>query len=149
MNNEKAVVLVSADERERISRGVLVWLNKFPDKPVAINYEQLDDDKPGMALSSIQGAYMTRRYISGGYEAQYQYKVLYRIQPGTSNDKRLKADELLDRLGQWAAENTGLLDLGSARVRKAEINSAAAVFAAYEGGDEDHQILMTLTYEVI
>lgn len=149
MNNEKVIVLVSADERERISRGVLVWLNKFPDKPVAINYEQLDDDKPGMALSSIQGAYMTRRYISGGYEAQYQYKVLYRIQPGTSNDKRLKADELLDRLGQWAAENTGLLDLGSARVRRAEINSAAAVFAAYEGGDEDHQILMTLTYEVI
>lgn len=149
MNNEKVIVLVSADERERISRGVLVWLNKFPDKPVAINYEQLDDDKPGMALSSIQGAYMTRRYIIGGYEAQYQYKVLYRIQPGTSNDKRLKADELLDRLGQWAAENTGQLDLGSARVRRAEINSAAAVFAAYEGGDEDHQILMTLTYEVI
>lgn len=48
------------------------------------------------ALSTIQGTYITRRYILGGYQAEYQFKLIYRIKPGDSIDKRLEADELLN-----------------------------------------------------
>ena len=36
-----------------------------------------------------------------------------------------------------------------ARVRKVKRDTAAALFARYEGDVEDHQILLTLIYEVI
>lgn len=149
MANERPLILVSADEREKVSRAVLVWLNAYPDKPVErINFEMLEDDMPSMALSTIQGAYKVKQYILGGYLAQYQFKIVYRVQPNTSNDKRLKADEALDQMADWLADNIVALTLTAARPGKLEINTAASIFGAYENGDEDHQILLTLTYEV-
>lgn len=145
----KPVELVAKAEEDSISRKMVVWANTFPDVPVdLINYEQLAADVSGMALSTIQGAYITKRYICGGYMAEYQFKVIYRIKPGTSNDKRLMADELLDRFGDWAQNNPPGLGDGVV-VRKIEPTTRSAVFGSYENGDEDHQILMKLTYEVI
>ena len=107
MANEK--VLASAEEVEKISRYMTAWANTWPDSPVAIiNYEFLNigtGDETGMALSTIQGTYITHRYILGGHEAEYQFKLVYRIKPGNSNDKRLSADELLNAFGDWARQN--------------------------------------------
>lgn len=145
--------LVAKAEEDQIVRNLMEWINKFPELPddiykATIQYEQLADDKPAMAVSSIQGTYITRRYIGGGHQAEYQFKVIYRIKPGTSNDKRLMADELLDKIGGWAMDQKP--DLGEGiNVIRIEPTTRSAMFAAYENGDEDHQILMKLTYEVI
>lgn len=142
--------LVSSVEQEQISRLLLAWVNQFPDKPVSlINYEFLKDGEPSMALSTIQAAYKTRKFITGGYEAQYQFKVIYRVQPTTNND-RLKADELLNSLGDWATAREDLPILGDGvRCLKVEATTRSSLFARYENGDEDHQILMNMLYEVI
>ena len=104
-------------------------------------------DETAMALSTIQGTYITRRYILGGYQAEYQFKLIYRIKPGDSNDKRLEADELLNHFGDWARKN--LPDLGEEiRALRVEPTTQSSKFAAYEDGYEDYQILMKLTYEV-
>lgn len=159
LTNEKPRPLVAAEEEDQISRNVLIWLSTFPGIPdtvlagnpmVPINFEFLTDNVPGMALSTIQAPYITKRYILGGYQAEYQFKVIYRIIPGTvpSPDRRLKADELLDRLGDWARR--GKPDLGEGiRPLRVEAATRASKFAEYENGDEDHQILMKMTYEVI
>lgn len=178
LKNEKPRALVTAEEEDKISRNVLIWLNKFPDIPdsvlagnplTPINFEFLTDNKPCMALSTIQSPYIVERYIIGGYKAEYQFKVIYRIIPGntTSPDKRLKADELLDRLGDWACDcpkkygdwkynnfaftrANNKPDLGPGiRAMKVEATTRSSLFTMYENGDEDHQILMKLTYEVI
>lgn len=143
--------LVAATEQEQISRLLLAWLNQYEDKPVTvINYESLSEGEPSMALSTIQAAYKTRTYILGGYEAQYQFKVLYRVQPGNSNNNRLKADELLNALGDWASSREDLPALGTGiRCLKIEATTRSSLFARYENGDEDHQILMNMFYEVI
>ena len=129
----------------------MIWANSFSDDdmPTAtINYEFLAADSASMALSTIQGAYITRKFILGGHEAEYQFKIIARIIPGSSNDKRLKCDAMLNRFGDWAMQNYP--DLGdSVIVQKVEPTSRAAMFARYEDGTEDHQILMKLTYEVI
>lgn len=143
--------LVSAEEEQDISRKMMVWVNSFTDEdmPAApINYEFLPSDSAGMALSLIQGTYITRKYIMGGHEAEYQFKLIARIIPGNSNDKRLRADAMLNRFGDWAAKNYPSLGDG-VRVRRMESASRAAMFARYEDGTEDHQILMKMTYEVI
>ena len=132
---------------------MLVWANTFPDKPVAvIKYEFLDiDDAAGdetaMALSTIQGTYITRQNIVGGYQAEYQFKLISRIKPGNSNNKRLQADEMLNCFGDWA--RTQKPDLGEGiNALKVEPTTQSSKFAAYEDGYEDYQILMKLTYEV-
>lgn len=132
---------------------MLVWANTFSNKPVTvIKYEFLDvdeisGDEAGMALSTIQGTYITRQYIIGGYQAEYQFKIIYRIKPGNSNDKRLQADEMLNRFGDWA--RTQKPDLGEGiNALKVEPTTQSSKFAAYEDGYEDYQILMRLTYEV-
>lgn len=139
---------VSNAETDKISRTMLAWLNTYPDKPVSlIEYENLKDDEPSMALSTIQAAYKTKQYITGGYVAQYQFKVIYRLQ-GMSNNERLGADELLNAMGDWMSDRANTPDIGY-RVLKIVCDTRSALFGAYDNGDEDHQILMTMTYEVI
>lgn len=141
---------VSAAEEDQVSRNLLIWLNTFPHKPDdvdLIRFEFLPADAPGMAMSTIQAAYIVKRYILGGYLAEYQFKVIYRVKPGNSNDKRLKADEMLNALGDWAL--TGKPDIGAdKRVIRIEPTTRSSMFASYENGDEDHQILMKMNYEV-
>ena len=150
MASNNAVSLVSTEEQEKISRKLLAWLNQYPDKPVTvINYEYLTDDAVSMALSTIQAAYKTAKYITGGYQAQYQFKVIYRSQP-SGNDQRLKMDELLNAIGDWASARTDLPDFGTGiQCLKIEATTRSSLFARYENGDEDHQILMNMNYEVI
>lgn len=145
------VSLVAAGEQEQISRFLLAWLNEYPDKPVSIiNYEFLKDGEPGMALSTIQAAYKVKKYILGGYQAQYQFKIIYRVQPGNSNNNRLQADELLNAMGDWATAKADLPVLGDMiRCLKVEATTRSSLFGRYDNGDEDHQILMNMFYEVI
>ena len=140
---------VPSAEEDQISRKMLVWLNAFPQKPVdVIRFEFIPADSPAMAMSTIQAAYIVKKYILGGYQAEYQFKVIYRIKPGNSNDKRLKADELLNALGDWALTQTP--DIGTGRrVIRVEPTTRSSLFAMYDNGDEDHQILMKMNYEVI
>ena len=79
---------------------MMIWANSFSDDDMAaatINYEFLAADSASMALSVIQGAYITQKYILGGHEAEYQFKIIARIFPGTSNDCRI--------IRLWATES--------------------------------------------
>ena len=113
-----------------------------------IRFEFLAADTEGMALSTIQAGYITRQYILGGYQAELQFKIIYRLKPGNSNDKRLKADEILNAIGDWAA-SAELPDIGEGKkARDVKPTTRSSLFAMYDNGDEDHQILMKLIYEV-
>lgn len=140
---------MTVTEEQRISRAMMAWINSYPELPVSIvNFEQLKADVASMALSTIQGTYIVRRYIYGGHEGEYQFKIIYRIKPGNSNDARLKADELLDAIGDWALDHEP--NLGEdIRVMKLEATTRSSMYAMYENGDEDHQILMRMNYEVV
>lgn len=150
ISENKPKLPVAAEERAAIDRNVLIWLNKFPDKPVGMitTESHLSVDEPGMALSSITSAYKDKIYILGGYQAEYQFKVIYRIKPGKSMDKSLKANETLNLIGDWASLNKP--NLGE-KIRVISVSpiSQAELYAPYENGDEDHQIMMKITYEVM
>lgn len=104
-------------------------------------------------MSTIQAAYIVKKYILGGYQAEYQFKLIYRVKPGNSIDKRLKADEVLNDIGDWCAffgdiDNAPFIG-DVKRVISIEPTTRSSLFAVYENGDEDHQILMKMNYEVI
>lgn len=128
---------------------MLAWMNTFPEIPVSIariDYEFMDPEAVCMALSLIQGPYVLEEFISGKYVVDYQFKVIYRVRP-SSPDGRLKADELLDKLGAWMEDQTP--DIGAGlEVQELEQATQAALFARMENGWEDHQIFMRMTYLV-
>ena len=148
-DKQKPKTLVSAEENADVSRAVRKWLNMYLDKPLTkLDFEWLGDSS-GLCISTIQAAYKTKQFIDGTYQAQYQFKIIYRV-PAKNADERMRADEVLDAYGAWAEANVDSLTIADGiRVRKVKRDTAAALFARYEGDVEDHQILLTLIYEVI
>lgn len=147
MAANKQIKYASQSEVSEITRNVIIWLSNYDGLPVDMVRPEpmLVPEESGMELTVIQGN-ITRSYIIGGHEAEYQFGVIYRIQP-KGVDARLKAVETLNALGEYAVSTNP--DLGEGvRVRKCEVTSQAALFAVYENDDEDYQILMKLTYEV-
>lgn len=148
---QQSPALVSASEEAQIRRVVLGTLNGSGKLPVgAIRYEQLDEGVSGMSMHVEQGAYKVKEYITGGYRAQLRFSLWYRIQPGDSSDERLRADEALDDLGEWACKLENLPELGGTlRAVQIVTNERAGAKGVWDNGDEDHRILLTLTYENI
>lgn len=100
----------------------------------------------GLSVVTIQAAYKKNQYLYGGYKAQYQFAIVYRTIPTTANE-RLQADEVLNNIGLWAETTQPSLP-SPCCPPKVYRNSNAALQYAYDDGAEDHQILMTIEYEV-
>lgn len=146
-DKQKPLALATGEENRRVTRLVLECLNAYPQLPVKqVNYGMLQADKPGIALAADQGAVIVKRYITGGHKAEYNFALVYRIKAGNNNDKRLKADEALDSLGDWACAQRPPME--GARAIGFAVAQRAALDAAYPNGDEDHQIILKFTYEV-
>lgn len=150
LTTDKPRAMVASAERAEIDRNVLIWLNTCQAVPKGIDVlteSQLRVNQPGMAVSAITSAYVSRYYITGGYQAEYNFTLIYRIKPGNSMDKSLQANETLNRIGDWARENRPYLGDGI-NVTNVTPTSGAIVYAQYEDGDEDHHIEIKIEYEV-
>lgn len=145
---------VTASERSDIDRLVMIWANRFPDIPegiMLIRYEYFSSETVGMAISAVQGAYVTRRYIYGGHIAEYDFELHYQIEPsGAKDDARLKAVELLNAFGAWAEAKENWPALGAERwVLNLQTTAGASYLGATSDYYEDYMIPLKLTYEVI
>lgn len=145
--SETSVVLASPALTDDLTRQVLIWLSDYEALPVDMIVPEptLAAGQTGMELTVIQNA-ITRRYILGGYQGEYQFGVFYRLQPN-GMDARLKAMQDLNRLGEYAV--TVYPEWENVRFVKCEVTSSAKLYAPYTNGDEDYQILLKLTYEVV
>lgn len=147
---EKDLSAVSGPEQECVARALLNWLNQypyFPERAAKIEMEFLGKSA-GMGLFASASAYKTREFISGAYEAQYQFALQFRTAPANSA-QRLKAAETLSRIAEWAEKREDLPDLGAGKYAVSVARSSPAVLTArYEDGSEDYQILMSLNYNV-
>lgn len=148
---EKQITLASGSEKEDIDRLMLIWANQFPDIPdniPVIKYEYFAAKTVGMALSSVQGAVITARYICGGYMAEYDFELRYQIEPtSSSDDKRLRAVELLNSFADWAQNNKP--DIGARQVVSLRQTALASFIGQTEDRYEVFTLPMKLIYEVI
>lgn len=138
--------LIIAPEAEQVARSVRAWLNTYSEKPVRIvDVEYLGDGK-GLTISTVQAAYKTRRFITGGYQAQYQFSLIYQATPTTANE-RLEMDEVLNDYASWIEATKPELP-EKCRFLRCTRNTNAALLGRDANGSEVHQILFTLLYEV-
>lgn len=147
---EKEVHTVSGPEQDFVGRALLDWLNEYTDFPPRVSEIESEylSASTSMGLFATTAAYKTQEYISGAYEAQYQFSIQYRTAPATS-DERLAAAEYLSDIASWAEQRDDLPDLGRGKMATSiERTSPAVMVARYEDGSEDYQILMVMDYEV-
>lgn len=152
MSTEKPKTLAPNAEIADIDRLIMIWANQFPDIPeniALIKYEYMAAKTVGIAISTVQGAYITKKYICGGHQAEFSFEVHYQIAPpGASDSKRLEAVELLNGFGDWAQFH--LPDIGDGRrAIRMEPTSRAAYLGRTSDEYEDYLIPLKLTYEVI
>ena len=148
MDNQNIIrrELVSASQNSDIERAVLAWLNSCPLKPHKVEYSYLGKVS-GICIGTIQSAFKTRKYIYGGYMAQYQFELRYRLIAANA-DERISADELLNSIGEWMENNIPTPPDGI-NWWKPNRTTGAAPDMAYDNGAEDHTIQITINYEVI
>ena len=145
-NRNKRRELVSAEEGNGIRQAVLDWINTCPAKPRHCEYDFLMKES-GFAITTIQSAFKVKKYIYGGYTAQYQFAIVYRTIAANAQE-RISADNLLDSIGGWMEENIPAPPAGI-NMWKINRDNGAALTTVYDNDAEDHAIQMTLTYEVI
>lgn len=152
-SEDRPIEFVTAKEEAGISRSMIAWLSSWlsispevPDSIDLVNYEFIPVEEVRMAMSLVQSTYIVEHFIDGSYIAEYQFKIIYRGKPITP-DARLKMDELLDELGSWASSHIPYIGEGL-EVQEIEQTTVSALYARMDGGWEDHQIFMRMTYKV-
>lgn len=150
-NNNTQTLPDVTPEAEQIARTIRAWLNTYPNKPMDMVDVEFLRETSGLAITTTQAAYKVRRYITGGYQAQYQFAILYQTIPQTANE-RLQADETLNNYAAWATVMAGA-DLPSrmpegCRYNRLTQNTNAALLGRDATGSEVHQVQFTLLYEV-
>ena len=147
---ERERCYVSGQEQAQTARALLEWFNeceRLPERVECIEAEYLSGGTC-MGLFAAAAPYKTQEFISGAYEAQYQFALQYRTAPATS-EQRLCAMETLNELAEWAEQRETLPELGRGmRTVGVERTSPAVLAERYDDGSEDYQILMVMTYEV-
>ena len=144
--DENNIIRDITPESEQIARAVRAWLNMYPEKPMRMVDVEFLGETSGLALSTVQAAYKTRQFIYGGYQAQYQFSILYQSMPTTANE-RLEMDEVLNNYASWVEATKPELPQ-SCRFIRCRRNTNAALLGRDANGSEVHQIMFTLQYEV-
>ncbi len=154
MNTKKMKQLsaVPVSESSKVYRALKAWLETYNGKPAEhIDFEYLPEDG-GLMFTVIQGALKIKQYILGGYMAQCQFQIMYRVICET-NDDRMKADEVLNSYGEWCEKNTATLQIPApegmkTKRKKCLRNTESALIDRTNNSVEIHAIVLTLTYEV-
>ncbi len=140
--------LLAANSAMSAVRAVRTWLNTCTDLPagLTVSFEDLPENDVGICLSTAQAPVYAARYIAGGYRAQYDFRIIYRVLPSDDGDM-LDAVEALTDVCAWC-ETTTPPDLDNAVNEKITRTSDVAVLAVYEDGTSDYGASLSLTWEV-
>lgn len=140
--------LLSAASAASVVRAVKAWLNTCDEIPsgLSVTFEDLAENGVGLCFSTEQAAVYAARYITGGYRAEYRFRVIYRVLPSDDGDQ-MDAVELLTAICAWC-ETAAPPDIGGAVNEKITRTSDAAVLSVYEDGCTDYGASLMLTWEV-
>lgn len=148
--DNRNITPVSFQEHSYVGHALLEWLNEYPDFPrfiSRIEYERLDSEN-SMSIFATMAAYKTQDYISGAYNAQYQFSIIYRTATSDS-EERLDAAAILSDIAAWAENRSDLPNLGEGKeALSVERTTSEVMSGRNEDETEDYQILMVMSYKV-
>ena len=149
MGNDKPRVLLPREAAAGVQRTLRDWINgsdKIPASAGTVSFENLTENESGLCIATIQAPAYAARYITGGYRAEYRFRIIYRVLP-SDDDDILDAVEALGELGAWCetAEAPTLEGAVNVQIR---LESDVALLVPYQDGCNDYAINLILTWEV-
>ena len=147
-NRNRAPALLPLNEAVGVQRAVHTWLNTCTELPtgMGVSFEDLAENAAGYAMASVQSPAYAARYILGGYQGEYRFRVIARALPSDGGDM-LDAVEGLAKIAGWC-ESADPPTLDGAVNTHIKRNTDAAAIAAYDDGCIDYAVELTFTWEV-
>ena len=148
-NQETPRTFLPAATAVGVQRAVKTWLNTCPDLPAsagAVTFEDLPGNGSGLTFTTSQSPAYAARYVTGGYKAEYRFRVIYRVLPSDDGDM-LDAVEALTAIAAWCETAAAPTLDGAVNVHVIR-TSDVTILAAFEDGSNDYSIDLTLTWEV-
>lgn len=147
-------------EQQAITRAMGLMVQQCPvvtQRNITVRIEDIIPQPNVIGLFPTQGAVYVSKYISGAFTAQYPFKLMYRVKPG-SDESRITACEALGLIGEWLEGRSITYDnesyqvsaypelTGGREITAIERQSTASLFALYDDGTADYQINMVVRY---
>lgn len=147
MTDEKQAL--SIDEQQSIAEAVLRLVAQYPDFPKSITTSRihLDDLKEteDIGIFPTSGAVVTKRYISGSFEAQFPFSIFYKCLP-TNNAAVISKRDMLDDLAKWL-EGMSYPALSDGRkIQSIQRTTTITLVAKDESGEAVFRCDFTLKY---
>ena len=139
---------IAAAAARSVHAAVKTWLNSCTELPqgIGVSFEDLPANAVGICFSTDQSPVYAARYIGGGYKAQYQFQVIYRVLPSDDGDM-LDAVALLTDISAWCETAAPPAIEGAVNI-KIERTSDVAVLGVYKDDSTDYGCGITITWEV-
>lgn len=137
---------LAGQEQEIVAKALFEMVRTYPHFPDGVKavYGDVQDDS--ICVIPTQGAVYTRKYIGGGFEAQFPYFLRFRTSP-TTNQTRITRGNALDKLAQWLIETEKPELTDGRRITDIMQEQTTYIVAKYEDGSIDYQTNMRLIYK--
>lgn len=103
---------LAIQDAESAQKAILSLILKYPDFPKTfkannktVRWNNTDMDS-GIGIFTLNGARYIKKYVSGSYEAQVPFQIIYTSSP-TTNTANIDSQMVLENLGRWL-ENAGI-----------------------------------------
>lgn len=141
--------VLSVEEQESIAAAVLALVKAYTGFPKTITEKQIhiDELKSAVCIGIFPtvGAEVTKRYLSGSFEAQFPFDICYKCNP-TTNDAVIDARGILDGLVKWF-EGTRYPALSDGtEIQKINRTTTAVLAGKTEDGSAVFKCSCTLKY---
>lgn len=137
------------DERVlyRLQRSLISWLNTCELLPngYKIKFQEFTPNKSGIAMGSLQSAIIVEEDILGNYQAQYNFQLVHRVYPNSSNENIL-GEEILDEIGEWVGNSNVYPEINGVVITNIKRTSNSALVYKNESGACDYNITFVVEY---
>lgn len=148
MADEKKAL--SVKDIETVSDAILQLVQSYRNYPATITKKNIlwqnVVESECIGLFTMTGAIYNKRYVSGSYEAQLPFRIVYRC-TASANNSRIGKQNVIDNLAKWLE----LCDFPSFKDNKLSIQKIERTSLSYKttasgNGYEEYTCTMNLKY---
>lgn len=139
---------LSSEEQRTAMMAIFELVGQYPEiNNLPVIFEDFDKNKgASVAVFSEPGAYVNRKFITGGFEGVVPFSIVYRAAPKLSRQK-INMIAWLERLADWLQKEAGYPPLtDGGRIETIEATTVASKDMSDNAGDQDYVIVFNMTY---
>lgn len=139
---------LSDAEKKTAMMAIFELVGQYPKlNGILVEFEDFDKNKgASIAIFSEPGAYISKKFITGGFEGVVPFSVVYRAVPKLGKQK-INMIGWLEELADWLQNEAEYpLLLGGGKIERVEASTVASKDMSDNAGNNDYVMLFNMTY---